>query len=54
MLSQAKAGQIRFGIAKNDTQTQAHLRAFETDPTSCYGGILAFNHGLEAATVQPF
>ncbi len=39
------------GIAKRDTQTQAYLRAFETDPVSCYGGILSFNHCLRATTV---
>jgi phosphoribosylaminoimidazolecarboxamide formyltransferase/IMP cyclohydrolase len=39
------------GIAKRDTQTQAYLRAFETDPVSCYGGILSFNHCLQAETV---
>ncbi len=39
------------GIARRDTQTQAYLRAFETDPVSCYGGILSFNHCLGATTV---
>ncbi len=39
------------GIAKRHTQHDAYLRAFETDPVSCYGGILAFNHCLQATTV---
>lgn len=39
------------GIAKRHTQYEAYLRAFETDPVSCYGGILAFNHCLQAKTV---
>jgi len=39
------------GIASRDTQVQAYLRAYETDPVSSYGGILAFNHCLQAETV---
>jgi len=39
------------GIARGDTQRNAYLRALETDPVSSYGGILAFNHQLQADTV---
>lgn len=40
------------GVACADTQKEAYLRAFATDPTSSFGGIIAFNHTLEAPTAQ--
>jgi phosphoribosylaminoimidazolecarboxamide formyltransferase / IMP cyclohydrolase len=39
------------GIASCDTQTAAYKRAFLTDPTSSFGGIIAFNQSLTANTV---
>lgn len=40
------------GIAIAETQVDAYLRAFQTDPTSSFGGILAFNHCLDAQTAS--
>ena len=31
---------------------EAYERAYRTDPTSAFGGIIAFNRPLEAATAQ--
>ncbi|MGS2982360.1 bifunctional phosphoribosylaminoimidazolecarboxamide formyltransferase/IMP cyclohydrolase, partial [Escherichia coli] len=30
----------------------AYDRAYKTDPTSAFGGIIAFNHELDAETAQ--
>ena len=38
------------GIAISDTPLNAYLKAFQSDPTSAYGGIIAFNHPLQADT----
>jgi phosphoribosylaminoimidazolecarboxamide formyltransferase/IMP cyclohydrolase len=40
------------GVAVAEDLLQAYRRAYRTDPTSAYGGIIAFNHELDAATVQ--
>ncbi len=40
------------GIALRDTQISAYLRAFQTDPQSSFGGILAFNQRLNADTAS--
>ncbi|MCC6201912.1 MAG: bifunctional phosphoribosylaminoimidazolecarboxamide formyltransferase/IMP cyclohydrolase [Gammaproteobacteria bacterium] len=40
------------GVAESDDITQAYQRAYLTDPTSAYGGIIAFNRTLDAATVR--
>ncbi|KTD47414.1 bifunctional phosphoribosylaminoimidazolecarboxamide formyltransferase/IMP cyclohydrolase [Legionella quinlivanii] len=40
------------GIAQAKTQLQAYIKAYECDPVSAYGGILAFNGCLEAETAQ--
>lgn len=40
------------GIALGNTQLNAYLRAYQTDPTSSFGGILAFNQLLTAETAQ--
>ncbi|MDX1837674.1 bifunctional phosphoribosylaminoimidazolecarboxamide formyltransferase/IMP cyclohydrolase [Legionella taurinensis] len=40
------------GIAARDTLIQAYQRAFETDPTSSFGGILAFNYPVDEETAQ--
>lgn len=40
------------GIAVCDTPLQAYLRAFQTDPISSYGGILAFNQTLDEKIAQ--
>ncbi len=40
------------GVALADDITQAYTRAFRTDPTSAFGGIIAFNRELDAATAQ--
>lgn len=40
------------GVAIAATQDQAYQRAFATDPTSSFGGIIAFNGELTADTAQ--
>ncbi|KTC78132.1 bifunctional phosphoribosylaminoimidazolecarboxamide formyltransferase/IMP cyclohydrolase [Legionella brunensis] len=40
------------GIAISDTTANAYLRAYQTDPVSSYGGILAFNRPIEEETAQ--
>jgi phosphoribosylaminoimidazolecarboxamide formyltransferase/IMP cyclohydrolase len=40
------------GVAVADTQLEAYELAYRTDPTSAFGGIIAFNSMLEAATAQ--
>ncbi len=38
------------GVARADSIAHAYERAFRTDPTSAYGGIIAFNRELDAET----
>jgi phosphoribosylaminoimidazolecarboxamide formyltransferase/IMP cyclohydrolase len=38
------------GAAIATSLREAYERAFATDPTAAFGGIVAFNHGLDAAT----
>jgi phosphoribosylaminoimidazolecarboxamide formyltransferase/IMP cyclohydrolase len=38
------------GVAVAGTLLEAYERAFSTDPTSAFGGIIAFNRRLDAAT----
>lgn len=38
------------GVAIADDTLTAYLRAFETDPTSAFGGIIAFNREVDGAT----
>jgi phosphoribosylaminoimidazolecarboxamide formyltransferase/IMP cyclohydrolase len=40
------------GVAVNDTIGEAYQRAFTTDPTSAFGGIIAFNRALDDATAR--
>jgi len=40
------------GVAVNDTVLEAYQRAYSTDPTSAFGGIIAFNRPLDAATAK--
>ena len=40
------------GVAVDATAAQAYQRAFATDPTSAFGGIVAFNVAVDADTVQ--
>jgi len=40
------------GVARCDTIADAYERAYRTDPTSAYGGIIAFNRELDAATAR--
>ncbi len=40
------------GVAINDTLLQAYDRAFQCDPTSAFGGIIAFNQTLDTKTAQ--
>jgi phosphoribosylaminoimidazolecarboxamide formyltransferase/IMP cyclohydrolase len=41
------------GVAVSlDGITRAYERAYQTDPTSAFGGIIAFNRELDAATAQ--
>ena len=40
------------GVALADSPLEAYERAFRTDPTSAFGGIIAFNRPLDAATAR--
>jgi len=40
------------GVAVDSTLLQAYVKAWTTDPTSAFGGILAFNRPLDAATAR--
>ncbi len=40
------------GIAMSDNLLNAYLRAFQTDPSSSFGGILAFNQTLDGDTAS--
>jgi phosphoribosylaminoimidazolecarboxamide formyltransferase/IMP cyclohydrolase len=40
------------GVASSDHLLDAYLRAFNTDPESAFGGIIAFNRELDAATAS--
>lgn len=40
------------GIAIAESLPQSYLRAFQTDPSSSYGGILAFNQDLDEKTTS--
>ncbi|TGG94984.1 bifunctional phosphoribosylaminoimidazolecarboxamide formyltransferase/IMP cyclohydrolase [Natronospirillum operosum] len=40
------------GVATGETILEAYQRAFRTDPTSAFGGIIAFNRPLDAATAK--
>ncbi|HLR78849.1 MAG TPA: bifunctional phosphoribosylaminoimidazolecarboxamide formyltransferase/IMP cyclohydrolase, partial [Burkholderiaceae bacterium] len=40
------------GVAIADSPLQAYQKAFKTDPTSAFGGIIAFNRTVDAETVQ--
>jgi phosphoribosylaminoimidazolecarboxamide formyltransferase / IMP cyclohydrolase len=40
------------GVARSLTVADAYARAYRTDPTSAYGGIIAFNRELDAAAAH--
>ena len=40
------------GVAVADSITEAYDKAFQTDPTSAFGGIIAFNRALDRATAR--
>lgn len=40
------------GVAMGATQLEAYDRAYKTDPTSAFGGIIAFNTPLEGETAK--
>jgi len=40
------------GVAIGNSVLEAYEKAFQTDPTSAFGGIIAFNRELDAATAQ--
>ena len=40
------------GVAIAATPLDAYRKAFATDPTSAFGGIIAFNRPVDAATVE--
>lgn len=40
------------GVALGDSLLEAYDKAFKTDPTSAFGGIIAFNKKLDAETAQ--
>ncbi|HCP49997.1 MAG TPA: bifunctional phosphoribosylaminoimidazolecarboxamide formyltransferase/inosine monophosphate cyclohydrolase, partial [Gammaproteobacteria bacterium] len=39
------------GVAVADSIDEAYERAFATDPTSAFGGIIAFNRSLDSGTM---
>lgn len=40
------------GVARGKTLREAYMRAFDCDRTSAFGGIIALNHALDAATAE--
>lgn len=40
------------GAAEQEQLQEAYVRAFECDPVSAYGGVVAFNRPLDGATAQ--
>jgi len=40
------------GAAKQSTLVDAYLKAFACDPVSAFGGVLAFNHIVDAVTAE--
>ncbi len=40
------------GVAEGETPLEAYLSAYQTDPTSAFGGIIAFNQTLDQATAE--
>ena len=40
------------GVATSHSVTSSYLAAFSTDPTSAFGGIIAFNRTLDADTME--
>ena len=40
------------GVAVSGSQLEAYDQAYSTDPTSAFGGIIAFNRPLDAATAK--
>lgn len=40
------------GVALGNNLQEAYLRAYQTDPTSAFGGIIAFNRELDEKTAQ--
>jgi phosphoribosylaminoimidazolecarboxamide formyltransferase/IMP cyclohydrolase len=40
------------GVATGDSILEAYERAYKTDPTSAFGGIIAFNRTLDAQTAK--
>ena len=40
------------GVALDDSIKKAYMRAFSTDPTSAFGGIIAFNRLLDGETAK--
>ncbi len=40
------------GVAVGGDAAQAYSKAFKTDPTSAFGGIIAFNRAVDAAAAQ--
>jgi phosphoribosylaminoimidazolecarboxamide formyltransferase/IMP cyclohydrolase len=40
------------GVAVGESPAEAYAKAFKTDPTSAFGGIIAFNRPLDAAAAE--
>jgi phosphoribosylaminoimidazolecarboxamide formyltransferase/IMP cyclohydrolase len=40
------------GVAVSENILGAYEKAFKTDPTSAFGGIIAFNRNLDSATAR--
>ena len=43
---------FRSGVAVGKDANEAYSKAFKTDPTSAFGGIIAFNRTVDGATAQ--
>jgi phosphoribosylaminoimidazolecarboxamide formyltransferase / IMP cyclohydrolase len=40
------------GAAEQDSLREAYVKAFECDPVSAFGGVMAFNRAIDAATAE--
>ena len=40
------------GVATADSPVAAYQKAVKTDPTSAFGGVIAFNSGVDAKTIS--
>ncbi|URJ25030.1 bifunctional phosphoribosylaminoimidazolecarboxamide formyltransferase/IMP cyclohydrolase [Candidatus Blochmannia ocreatus (nom. nud.)] len=40
------------GVATSDTTCDAYMKAYQSDPVSAFGGVIAFNRDLDGTTAQ--